>query len=79
MKADLEGESKSALTSAAIEEIVEDLVKKSMQAYELATAKAVNKIVAAEKAKAGILDDLPGSEPKAEPEQKSDSEPAEAP
>ena len=46
MKSDLEGESKSALTSAVIEEIVEELVTKSVQAFEFATQQLVNKAVA---------------------------------
>jgi len=47
MKAESENESKSALTSVVIEEIVEDMVAKSIKAYEMEKVKAVNKYVAA--------------------------------
>jgi intracellular multiplication protein IcmB len=50
MRSEIEGESKSALTSVAIEEIVEDLVKKSMQAYELAEEEKIKRMATATKA-----------------------------
>lgn len=46
MKAEHENESKSALTSAVIEEIVEDLVNKSIQAHEQAQIEKIKKSAA---------------------------------
>jgi hypothetical protein len=45
MKAEHENESKSALTSGVIEEIVEDLIKKSAIAHELEEEQKIKKFV----------------------------------